>query len=91
MATVGSYKIAEGLDDKIGDITRLKFKGKKIPLTNKKILVSMAVDEFCDNVKYNYNQKDQSLIDEFNLYLKSRYDVLLNKKWIDDSGRKVNF
>ena len=92
---LGSYKISEGLDDKLDGIAKLKFKMKreviKMPISNKKILVSIGIDDFCDRVTYNYNQKNLKLVEEFNLYLKEKYDILLRKKWIPDSGRKVDF
>jgi len=101
---IGSYKIAEGLEDKIDETTRLKFRRKgtaknslepkdfiKVPIPNKKILVSMAADEFCDTINYNYNQKSKRVLDEFNLHLKSRYELLLKRKWVSDSKRKVKF
>lgn len=88
---IGSFKFSEPLDDKITDTTRLKFKENKFPITNKKILATIGIDEFCDRAKYTYNQKNENLIKEYNLYLKSRYSSLLKRKWISSSHRKVNF
>jgi hypothetical protein len=93
-----SYKFSEGLDDKIRDSTLLKFEKKngefiKMPLTNKKVFSAIGIDAFCDTVTMHYTQpysvKAQRNLEEFNLYLKSRYDILLEKKWISDSHRKA--
>ena len=88
---IGSFKFSEPLDDKLTDTTRTRYKDTKFPITNKKVLASISIDEFCDRANHTYNKKNQDLIEEYNLYLKTRYATLLKRKWISNSQRKVNF
>ncbi len=88
---IGSFKFSEPLDDKLTDTTRIRYKDTKFPITNKKVLASISIDEFCDRANHTYNKKNQDLIEEYNLYLKTRYATLLKRKWISNSQRKVNF
>jgi|TARA_B110000091_G_C13540647_1_gene360291 hypothetical protein len=88
---IGSFKFSEPLDDKLTDTTRIRYKDTKFPITNKRVLATISIDEFCDRANHTYNKKNQNLIEEYNLYLKSRYASLLKRNWISKSQRKVNF
>jgi|SaaInlStandDraft_2_1057019.scaffolds.fasta_scaffold120153_2 hypothetical protein len=88
---IGSFKFSEPLDDKLTDTTRIKYKDIRFPISNKKVLASISIDEFCDRANHTYNKKNLDLIQEYNLYLKSRYASLLKRNWISNSQRKINF
>jgi len=88
---IGSFKFSEPLDDKLTDTTRIRYKDTKFPITNKRVLATISIDEFCDRANHTYLKKNQDLIEEYNLYLKSRYASLLKRNWISKSQRKVNF
>ena len=62
------------------------------PISNKRILATLGIDEFIDRVIQAYSKsKTIDEVDEFNLYMKSRYHSLIKRKMIEGTIRKVNF
>ena len=87
-----SYKFTQTLDDRIQEATLLKYGKTRQPITNKKLLASLGIDDFIDRMIYNYKKdRTQKQVDEFNLYMKSRYQSLVRRGCFIETKRKVNF
>ncbi|MDF2424629.1 MAG: hypothetical protein OPY03_04945 [Nitrosopumilus sp.] len=93
-----SYKFPIAVDELIHEATYLKYDNPKLeepirfPISNKRILATLAIDEFIDAVTINYAKKNTiQSVNDYNMYLKERFDSLRKRKMIQEPIRKVNF
>ncbi len=98
MGIPSSYKFPQTVDDRIKEGTDLKYDNPELdepirnPISNKRILATLGIDEFIDRLIHNYSKKKTiDEVDEYNMYLKSRFNSLLKRKMIIGTIRKVNF
>ena len=93
---VASYKFPQTVDDLIAEACLLKYHNKKTgeiirnPISNKRVLATLGIDDFIDRLVRNYNSTQKN-VEEYNMYLKSRYESLWDRKMIEGTIRKVKF